>query len=119
MLLRLILYLTNSSMLLENAFQLPYFVLFSGIAANIFYLFLISGTGYFWGMLVEINKLFAFIVPAFFLGLARAQNELFVTLIRFLTQENSLLIFSGKVLTVTILMFASSMMIYNRVEVKR
>lgn len=119
-LLRFILYFTtDSGMMVQSSFKLPPGLLFQGMAGAVLYLFLIGTAAYLFGMLVEANKLLAFIAPALLFVLARVQSKGFLHLIRVFIDENSLLVFSGKVLLAAGLLFVLSTLIYNRMEVRR
>lgn len=118
-LLRFTMYFTtDASMMVQSSFNLPLPVLLQGMAVTVLYLFLVSAASYLFGMLIEVNKLLVFIIPALLFGLVRVQSELLITLIQFFTKETLLLAFSGKVILTAGLLFALSIIIYNRMEVR-
>lgn len=120
MLLRVVFYSTTpAGHVLESTFRLPLNEILIGMAANIFYLLLVAGIGYLFGMMLEVHKAFAIIVPAFLLGLARTQDEFFLATLKFFTNESSLLFFSGKVMVTSALLFTLGILLYNRMEVRR
>lgn len=120
MLLRVILYFTTDhSLIISGAFKLPFLNWFQSFFAVVMYLLLICGAGYLFGMLIEVNRLFAFIIPASFFGLARGQNDLFLSMIRFFTKEPSLLLFAGKAIFTAAILLTLSLLIFNRMEVRR
>ncbi len=118
-LLRFIMYFTvDSSMMISSSLKLPLPVLLQGITVAVLYLFLVSAVAYLFGILVEVNKLLAFIIPALLFGLARVQNEVLANLVQFFTRETLLYAFTGKVILTAGLLFALSIIIYNRMEVR-
>jgi hypothetical protein len=119
MLQRVLMYFAlEHSTIINSSFRPPLAVLAQDILAVTLYIFLLAAGGYLFGMLLEISKLFAFLIPALILGLARGQNSLFLDFLRFYITETSLLLFAGKVLLTTALCFALSILIYNRMEVR-
>lgn len=119
-LLRFVMYFTSDpAMIAGGAFKLPLPVLLHGLAAASLYMFLISGVAYLFGMLVEVNKLFTFVIPALLFGLARTQSPIFMEVFQFFSKENSLLLLTWKVLFLTGIFFVLSLMIYNRMEVRK
>ncbi|MBM6617414.1 hypothetical protein [Bacillus suaedaesalsae] len=96
-----------------------------GLVAASLYMLLFSALGYFVGMLTQLHKLFIVIIPTVFLGSlflsARHNGEVnFITkVIELFIQETSLLLFAVKVLTVAAALFYGSLVICNRLEVRR
>jgi len=120
MLIRVVFYFTSdTSFIMESAFTVPYTVLFTGMAANILYLFLISGVAYLFGMIVEIHKVFIIAVPTLVFSLSTKQSDTMMKIVDMFIRETSLLAFSGKVFLMTALLYALSMLIYHRREVSR
>lgn len=120
MVLWVALYLTvDHDMIITTAFRPAVGDLLVDITAFTLYALLGVAAGYLTGILIEISKLFAVIVPAVFLGLMAVQNDLFLRLIGFYTTESSLLFFAGKVAVSAALLFVLSLQIYNRMEVER
>ncbi|HHV64579.1 MAG TPA: hypothetical protein GXX46_05845 [Peptococcaceae bacterium] len=120
MLQRLLMYFAlEHSTIINSSFKPPLAELALDVVAVALYIFLIAAGGYLFGMLLEISRLFAFLIPALILGLARGQNNYFTDFLGFYITETSLLLFAGKVLLTSALCFALSILIYNRMEVRR
>ncbi|MFC4620040.1 hypothetical protein ACFO4N_15110 [Camelliibacillus cellulosilyticus] len=96
-----------------------------GIIGTFLYLFIACAVGYLFGMLVQIRKIFAFLLPAIFIGtIFLAGNvdqfgQFLYTFMKFFVKEPSLTLFFLKaILTAAILFFATAA-ISNRLEVKK
>ncbi|OIK16552.1 hypothetical protein BIV60_04400 [Bacillus sp. MUM 116] len=89
-----------------------------GILTTCLYLFLFCALGYFVGMLVQIHKLFIVILPAVLLGGAFGKEKLFIKLLGILFTESSLSIFIVKIIVAIALLFYSSVILSNRMEVR-
>lgn len=119
-LLRIFRYLVSGSGLINfNAFKLSPAVFLQGMAAAVLYLLLISAMAYLFGMLAEFHRIFAVLVPALLLGLFRVQSQAVVKVIEFFVAETNLALFAGKVIGVSLLLFAVSSLIFNRMEVRK
>lgn len=96
-----------------------------GMAAMILYIFLFAALGYLTGTLVQISKVFIVILPAVFFGalivqgLLTEQSTLLVNIGKFFFWESSFLLAIVKVLLVSSLAFGASMLISNRMEVRK
>lgn len=120
MLLRVIFYFTKDNrLILDSAFRLSFSELWAGLAATVFYLFLISSAGYLFGTLIEIHNMLAIVIPAGLIGMARVQSATLTALFLWFTQEDSLLLFSGKALLTSFLLFAASILLFKRMEVRK
>jgi hypothetical protein len=119
MLQRLVLYFAaDSTTILESAFKIPLPVLFQGMAAAFFYMLLFSGIGYLFGMLIEVHKLFAFILPSLLFAFARVQSDHLIRLIHLFTEETSVLAFSSKAVLCAVILFSFSFMLFEQMEVR-
>ncbi len=101
----------------------PFEDLHIGILAAFFSLLLFSGAGYFAGMLVQIHKMFAFLLPAFFVGLLvldakNSSEEGLLFHIASFFADSSLLLFSLKTITISAIFYAAAIAISNRLEVR-
>lgn len=97
---------------------------FLGITSSFLYIFLITALGYFIGTLVQMNKLFTIIIPVVFIGIlfvdASYQSEPVIgKIFKFYVFESSLFLFSLKVIVTAIGLFALSISILNRMEVRK
>ena len=119
-LLRVVIYfISDRSQIIMDGFYLAYPDLLLGIVVAILYMFLIAVIGYFFGVLTQINKIFAIIGPAVFLGLTGGNNEVLKIIFGFFTSEVSLSIFAVKIIIVSIVLFGFSVLLSNRMEVKK
>lgn len=87
-----------------------------GVVATCLYILLVTAFGYFVGALVQLNKSFIFIIPAFFVGFTAIKKESYLG---FFFTEHSLLFFSIKVILISALLFLVSIATFNRMEVRR
>lgn len=106
-----------------EVFTIPFGIgdFFIGVGATVLYLFLISALGYFIGTLVQVSKLFTFIVPAVIIAFMYADigiNEKPLILQTYF-MESSFLLFFIKVLITVVVLFGASMAILNRLEVRK
>lgn len=93
-----------------------------GMAASVIYMILFASLGYLTGMLVQISKLFIFVLPALFIGIVvyfgRRNEELAKVIYEFFFTEPSLLLFSIKILVPSALFFVGAVLLSNRMEVR-
>ncbi|WP_222599404.1 hypothetical protein [Aquibacillus kalidii] len=97
----------------------------TGFSSTVLYIFLCGALGYLLGVLVQINRLFGFVIPALFIG------ELFIgaswydysAIVNWIsgiyTTEASFFLFVFKVLASLIILFLASITLSNRLEVRR
>ena len=95
-----------------------------GIGAAILYLFCSSAIGYFIGTLVQVSKLFIFLIPVSLIGIlfvnALANSEpYFVYIYRFYLMEPSFGLFTLKIIITAAVFFFISIGILNRMEVRK
>lgn len=125
-LLRVILFYTRgSSNIIGESFFLTPQDLLSGMAAAVLYGILCSALGYLIGILInQHGKIFLLLIPALFIGtwylqvVHMGEVSIFTKLILFFVRENSLAIFTFKALVTGAVLFATSIMISNRTEVR-
>jgi hypothetical protein len=94
-----------------------------GYSSTILYILLFSGIGYLFGILVQISKIFAVLIPGVFigagiLGAGSLGFEWVKSIYQFIFTEPSILLFVLKVLIVVALLFSSSIALSNRMEVR-
>ena len=124
-LLRVIIYFTHGSQNIASQyfFILPQELLLS-IIATTFYIILISAISYFFGALTQKHKGFTLLLPALVVGLSflgvRGMGNVGVILgeiAYFFTNESSLMLFMIKIIGVAFILFYSSVLLSNRLEV--
>lgn len=98
--------------------------LFYGMGASIAYMLLVSAIGYVFGSLVQINRLFMFIIPAGLYGVLvlledTNGNQIGETVFTFFFHESSFLLLLLKVIVVSTVLFACSLLITNNKEVRQ
>lgn len=84
----------------------------------IFYMVLLAATSYLIRLIIEVNKLFAIIIPAVIIGLLRVYPRFSEAIFDFFAAENSLGFFTLKVFFTAIILFGMSVLLSNRMEVK-
>ena len=114
---------------LQNAIGNSLFVppqeLFVGTIVFIFYVFLLSAAGYFFGMMIQFHKSFIVIIPALFFGSLSLQyklagyEEYVAWFIDFYYNETSFLVFAIKVMATVGLLFYSTILLSKRMEVRQ
>lgn len=97
---------------------------FLGVTTVFLYLLLVSSLGYFIGTMVQVSKLFIFVLPLSFIGLLffdvfTFQQPILVSVFQFYVMEPILLLFIVKVLLTSSAMLAAAIFILNRLEVRR
>jgi hypothetical protein len=93
-----------------------------GFSATILYVLLCAALGYFCGTLVQLNKVFAILLPGFFVGLlilAGSMNgEFMVSVFKFIFTESSITLFFIKIMVLASLLFSGSIVLSNDMEVR-
>ena len=107
-----------------NTMSVPPLDLLVGVIVTILYLFLFSATGYFFGMLTQLNKALIVLLLALFIGLLfldgfGANGEIHRGLVNFFYYETSFVLFLTKVMVIVAILFSSSILLSNRMEVSR
>lgn len=122
LLLRILLLLFHHEAVLFDTWQIAPAELFIGWISAMGYMILIGSVGYLAGSLTQL--LFGVLLPIFFLGVIftetrrHGQGALLVEGVTFFTQEGSLFLFILKVLTAAFVLFAISVLLTNRKEVR-
>ncbi len=95
---------------------------FISVVAAILYMILFASLGYLTGMIVQVNKIFIFLLPVLFTGivvyLGIRNVEVAKAIFDFIFSESSLLLFAVKALVLSALFFAGSVVLSNRMEVR-
>lgn len=94
-----------------------------GFCATVLYVSLFGSIGYFVGVLIQINRLFSFILPVTIIGVlfTESMNEnptMILTIVKFFGDETLLSVFTLKVMLVSIFFYGISILISNRMEVR-
>lgn len=119
-LLKVIMYFTfDRSQIAVNGFHLAYSELLFGIATTALYMFLIAAISYFIGMLVQANLLFSVVIPAVIFGLARVNPQALKYVLDFFASEVSPARFAVKTIVTSIAFFCFSILLSNRMEVRK
>lgn len=98
---------------------------FLGVMIAFLYIFLISAVGYLIGTLVQVNRIFIFLIPVLFFGSMMVDAIMFgrepivTKWFSFYFQEPSIWLFVLKTLVTSALCFLGSWAIFNRMEVRR
>ncbi|MGD6871464.1 hypothetical protein ACQCU1_04605 [Sutcliffiella horikoshii] len=97
---------------------------FYGIVTAFCYIFLCGAAGYFVGTVVRLSSLFKILLPVVFVGylfLGEMISEVssLPTIVEFFYFESSLVTFVLKTILTVVLLFVSSVAIFNRVEVRQ
>ncbi|MDR3601506.1 MAG: hypothetical protein P4L49_13675 [Desulfosporosinus sp.] len=117
-LFRVVMYFSSDrSQIVWNGFFLAFSDLLLGIIVAILYMFVISALGYFIGVLIQLNGVFAIIVPAVVMGSFKVYADFSQAVLKFLTFENSLPLFALKIICIAIVLFGASLLLSNRMEV--
>lgn len=89
-----------------------------GMFVTILCLILLSSIGYIGGTLAELNKGFIIIIPVLLIGLLRAYGEYLVKIYQYFF-ESTLILFTLKILILTAILFGISVLLSNRMEVRK
>mgnify|MGYP000848853026 CR=1 FL=1 len=122
-LLRIIVYFKGSSYLLSQNFVVTPEVIFTGIAVTLLYLLLFGSLGYFCGVLAQLSKVFIVLMAGTYFGLiifAGRGHHLpeLLKVFDFFRGESSLALLAVKVILAAGLIYACSIMLSNRLEVR-
>ena len=122
-LLRIIVYFKGSIYLLSQNFIAAPEVIFAGMAVTILYLLLFGSLGYFCGALVQLSKVFIVLMAGTYFGLiilAGRGHHLpeLLKVFDFFRGESSLALLAVKVIIAAGLLYACSIMLSNRLEVR-
>lgn len=122
-LLKVILFIFYDGQLLISHVITPVQILIGIIGASC-YLFAISAIGYLVGTIVQLNKIFAVLIPVLFFGSffyvgTRWNVTLVVSLKESIVDETFLLIFALKIVVISGLLFLAATTISNRLEVRK
>lgn len=95
-----------------------------GIMTAVQYIFFISSIGYFIGTLVQVSRLFIVAIPVLLVGSMfidgiMGQEPIAIKTLEFYFLEPTFILFTVKVLISSVLFFAPSISILNRMEVRK
>lgn len=93
-----------------------------GFAASYFYLVLLSSLGYFTGMLMQLYKAFLVVMPVVVFGvlfISGGNQPLVATVFQFYYAESSFLVFALKAITTIVILYASTIVMTDKMEVSR
>ncbi|MFC5465293.1 hypothetical protein ACFPM4_11085 [Lederbergia graminis] len=94
-----------------------------GIIATVLLLLLFSSIGYFVGMLIQINKVFSILLPVLLFGLMVVDGvsggDNVKKVYEFIFKEASLGLFTVKIIVISALLFVTSIIMTNRLEVRK
>ncbi|MCH1624088.1 hypothetical protein [Fredinandcohnia quinoae] len=119
-LVRVIMYFSNDHIIKEH-FHLSVSDLLISLYVATLYILLFAIVGYFIGMLVQLNRLFIFIIPAVIIGVLIYEQASLNTMnaFTFYFMEDSLFIFSVKIIFTIAILVCSIIPITNRLEVRK
>lgn len=120
----LLYYLVNSEyMNLKSTFSSSYLELGMGSLVTIFYVLLLGAVGYFVGTLVQLNRLFVVVIPVLVVGTliyaGISGRDFIIKMFNFFVNETSLSLFLVKILAFTGIILTCSIVLLNRLEVRR
>ncbi|RST74390.1 hypothetical protein D4T97_012060 [Siminovitchia acidinfaciens] len=96
---------------------------FIAVSASILYMILFSAAGYLTGTIVQVNKVFIFVLPALITGfvvyVGIRNEELAKSIFNFIFAESSLWLFAVKTIIISTLFFAGALILSNRMEVRK
>ncbi|VEF49828.1 Uncharacterised protein [Bacillus freudenreichii] len=96
---------------------------FIAVSASILYMILFSAAGYLTGIIVQVNKIFIFVLPALITGfvvyVGIRNEELAKSIFNFIFAESSLWLFAVKTIIISTLFFAGALILSNRMEVRK
>ncbi|MFZ3588485.1 hypothetical protein ACOI1C_04225 [Bacillus sp. DJP31] len=96
-----------------------------GIIVSFLYILLFSTLGYLAGILSQLSKLFVFLLPGLFFGTlilgmrSNGESTIIVETIKFFSEESSFLLFVTKIMVVVFVLFYGSIVVSNRLEVRK
>ncbi|MFC4024847.1 hypothetical protein ACFOUV_13675 [Oceanobacillus longus] len=94
----------------------------SGMAAMVFYLILACSVGYLLGTITQLHRMLPVILPIAIIGfliVTQEQSGYIFKIAEFYFQETSFLLFVLKVMMTSILCFVGSILLSNRLEVRK
>lgn len=103
--------------------QLSVIDVFEGLVGFFLYIFLFASVGYFFGMLAQMNKIVAFLIPLLLIAVITIQaylggeGALLVDIGKFYALEASFLLFTVKSVITSALFFLGAFLLGNRLEV--
>jgi hypothetical protein len=125
-LIRIIFYIFKSHKnIIGNTFAIPFSTLLLICLSSILYILLFASIGYLLGNLIELNKIFIFLAPIglfailTFISANGGASQNLYALIRFYTNESSIIIFSIKSLITSSIFIIAGVFLANRIEVER
>ncbi|MDR7074363.1 hypothetical protein [Fictibacillus barbaricus] len=94
-----------------------------GISGTILYIFFFTSIGYFIGSLIQISRLFIFVLPVLFFGAVIAdglgkEQSMIPHVIKFFGNESSFGLFILKILAASALMYGFAIIISKKLEVR-
>jgi hypothetical protein len=105
--------------------ETPYELLLGMVTAS-FYILVIFALGYFVGTLTQLHRIFAMLIPVLFIGTlffggrVTGLNRLVFTVVKdFIAAEPSVILFILKIVMISLLLFLGSIVISNRMEVRK
>lgn len=105
---------------INNLFAVDMRYILIGFLATILYIVLFAACGYFCGMLIQVHKLFFVVLGAALFYFFMNASEPYITQIfTFYTQENDFGWFALKVIIPSIILFGLSIVISQRMEVRK
>lgn len=117
LLLRVIFYLTSDHIVQTTGhFTLTPSELLFLLVVIFLYILLVGSIGYLFGTFVQMFKPALFLIPAFALGLLRLGGY---RVIEFFVTENSLVLFSTKVIVTALVLFLLTLLLSHRMEVRK
>ncbi|MGM0876247.1 MAG: hypothetical protein ACQEWV_16120 [Bacillota bacterium] len=96
-----------------------------GIIVSIFYLFILTSSGYLVGMLVQLSRWFSVLLPTLFFGYVflgvnkNGEAPLIVETVKFYVEEASISLFLLKVIVSASFLFYISIILSNKMEVRQ
>lgn len=123
-LLKGIIFVFRNDKLISNTYELTPSELLLGLAVSVLYVTLFAAIGYFIAGLVQLNRLFIFLIPAFIIGgifieaRTNGQGPL-AEVIKFFGAETSFFMFVVKVLAVVATLLYLTIVLSNKTEVRR
>lgn len=116
--LRILMYFTmGRSTLVLNEFFLTFSDLLLSMVVTILYMGLVSALGYFIGVLAQVNMVSAILIPAMIFGSQRVYSDMPQSFFKFYVSDVSLPSFALKVIITALILFGTSLLISNRMEV--
>jgi hypothetical protein len=116
-------FIHDRSKMVQAGFHIPVSEVLELAVSITFYCLLLSSIAYLFGTIVQFHGSFAFLLPAalvsIFIYEARMRGGVFYGIVKLFTSETSLPIFAVKSLAAVLLIFAMSMLLSNRLEVRK